>query len=473
MTELKPENDWSTHIEHGSPVVLVVEDDKNMRNLIAKVLSDSSMEFDTVCVENAHLAMDYMESTSVAVVVTDLKMPGASGLDLLAFTTALNPLIQVVMVTGHATVESAVAALKQGSFDYLRKPFDTIELLCTIERALQHYNLSNENQQLRERQRQLSETGDLIGTSSAMGKVRRLIDDAAAYDCGVFITGESGCGKELVVRQLQRQSDRKDQVFVAINCAAIPDNLIESELFGYRKGAFTGADRNKKGLFEKANHGILFLDEINNAPLNLQAKLLRVLQDGSFYPMGETTPVEVDVRVFAASNRNITELIEKGEFREDLYYRLMVMEIPIPPLRERRDDIPLLAYYFLNKHCSRFNKPIKGIKTEVLGALLRFDWPGNVRELENLIQRMIIMTEGDKIGMNALPQRLKGDKVTPMKSLEFLSPQSLDEVEAYFIHKTLRECKGDRALAASILGIDKSTLWRKIKRYSLEEQNDS
>ena len=256
---------------------------------------------------------------------------------------------------------------------------------------------------------------------------------------------------------------------MVINCAAIPENLIESELFGYRKGAFTGADRNKTGLFEEANNGTLFLDEINNAPLALQAKLLRVLQDGSFYPMGETTPVAVDVRVLAASNRNIAELIQKGEFREDLYYRLMVMEINLPALRERRDDIPLLAYYFLNKHCLRLDKTVTGITTEVLGALLRHDWPGNVRELENLIQRMIIMTEGDKIGMDVLPQNLVGDKDAPLRALDYIAPQSLEELEAYFIRKTLRECQADRALAASILGIDKSTLWRKIKRYGLED----
>ncbi|HEY9051840.1 MAG TPA: sigma-54 dependent transcriptional regulator [Gammaproteobacteria bacterium] len=469
MNQLNPEKSWQTRAEHDKPVVLVVEDDRNMRDLIANVLSGSSMELDTVCVENAHLAMDYMECTPVAVVVTDLKMPGASGLDLLRFTTALDPTIQVVMVTGHATVESAVAALKQGSFDYLRKPFDTVELLCTIERALQHHHLSNENQRLREQQRLMSETGSLIGVSQAMEKNRKLIDAAAAHDCSVLITGESGCGKELVARQIQLQSARKDKPFVAINCAAIPENLIESELFGYRKGAFTGADRNKTGLFEEANHGTLFLDEINNAPLTLQAKLLRVLQDGTFYPMGETTPVAVDVRVLAASNRNIADLIQKGEFREDLYYRLMVMEIAVPALRERRDDIPLLTYYFLNKHCTRLNKPINSIMTEVLGALLRHDWPGNVRELENLVQRMIIMTEGDKITMDVLPHNLTGEKATPMKSLDYISPQSLDEIEAYFIRKTLRECHGDRALAASILGIDKSTLWRKIKRYGLED----
>lgn len=473
MSQPNPDIAWKTRGEHDKAVVLVVEDDQHMRGLIANVLAESTMEFDTVCVENAHLAMDYIESTPVAVVVTDLRMPGASGLDLLRFTLALDPGIQVVMVTGHATVETAVEALKQGSFDYLRKPFDNVELLCTIERALQHHNLCNENQRLREQQRLLSETGSLIAASQGMEKVRRLIDAAAAHDCSVLITGESGCGKELVARQIQQQSARNKGAFVVINCAAIPENLIESELFGYRKGAFTGADRNKTGLFEEADHGTLFLDEINNAPLALQAKLLRVLQDGTFYPMGETTPVSVDVRVLAASNKNIGELIHKGEFREDLYYRLMVMEIAVPPLRDRRDDIPLLAYYFLNKHSTRLNKPVTGIRTEVLGALLRHDWPGNVRELENLIQRMIIMTEGEKISMDVLPQNLSEEKNTSMRALDYISPQSLNEIEAYFIRKTLRECQGDRALAASILGIDKSTLWRKIKRYNLEESDDS
>jgi DNA-binding NtrC family response regulator len=458
------------NVENHKPVVLIAEDDRSMRELIVKVLSESSMAFDTVSVENAHLAMDYMAKTPVSVVVTDLKMPGASGLDLLHFATALDSTIQVVMVTGHATVETALEALKQGSFDYLRKPFDTVELLCTVERALQHYLLSNENQKLRACRRQLSEKGNLIGVSQTMEKVNKLIDVASVHDCSVLITGESGCGKELVARQIHQQSNRNEMKFVAINCAAIPESLIESELFGYRKGAFTGAERNKTGLLEEANQGTLFLDEINNASLALQAKLLRVLQDGSFYPMGDTTPIEVDIRVITACNRNIADLIQQGEFREDLYYRLMVMEIDIPPLRERRDDIPLLTHYFLNKHCAKLNKPACGIMTDVLGALLRYDWPGNVRELENLVQRMIIMSVGDKISMDVLPQNLMVEKATFGKTLDYMSPQSLDDIEAYFIRKTLSECKGDRAMAASILGINKSTLWRKIKRYSLEEE---
>jgi DNA-binding NtrC family response regulator len=460
--------EFVTATPQATPVILVVEDDRNMRELIANILSDVEPKAELVCVENAHLAMDYVENNPVSVVVTDLRMPGGDGIDVLSFVRKHSPSTQVVLVTGYATVESAVDALKQGAFDYLRKPFETIELRCTIERALQHHLLSTENQRLRQQQRVLSEKGDLIGESQAIVKVRKLIDAASAYDCSVLVTGESGCGKELVARQIHMQSARRDKPFVAINCAAIPENLIESELFGYKKGAFTGAERSKIGLFEAANGGTLFLDEINNASLALQAKLLRVLQDGSFYAMGDTVPCSVDVRVIAATNKSIPALIEKGEFREDLYYRLMVMEIPMPALRERRDDIPLLTYYFLNKYATRLNKPVKGMDTEVLGVLLRHDWPGNVRELENVVQRMIILTEGDKIREEVLPHHLTEKRASPSSSLDFLPPQSLEEIEAYFIRKTLRETQGDRSLTAEILGIDKSTLWRKIKRYNLD-----
>lgn len=449
-------------------VILIVEDDRNMRELMANILADVHPGIRVESVENAHQAMEFVENNPVSVVVTDLRMPGGDGIDVLSFVRERSPNTQVVLVTGYATVESAVDALKQGAFDYLRKPFETVELRCTVERALQHHMLSTENQRLRQQQRALAEKGDLIGESQSVLKVRKLIDAASAYDCSVLITGESGCGKELVARQIHMQSARKDKPFVAINCAAIPENLIESELFGYKKGAFTGAERSKIGLFEAANGGTLFLDEINNSSLALQAKLLRVLQDGTFYAMGDTTPCSVDVRVIAATNKSIPALIEKGEFREDLYYRLTVMEIPMPALRERRDDIPLLTYYFINKYSTRLGKPVKGMDTEVLGVLLRHDWPGNVRELENVVQRMIILTEGDKIREEVLPHHLTEKRAAPGSSLDFLPPQSLEEIEAYFIRKTLRETQGDRSLAAEILGIDKSTLWRKIKRYNLD-----
>ncbi len=452
----------------SGPTILVTEDDKNMRDLIVAVLAESDMDFTVATAENAHEAMDFLENNDAAVVLTDLRMPGADGLDLLKFVKSRDAQIQVVLITGYATVESAVMALKEGAYDYVQKPFDTVKLRSVVEKALSFFLLSTENQRLRSQRRAFEEGGEIIGQSQAKERVDRLIAAAAAYDSSVLIFGESGCGKELVARQIHLRGKRRDKQFVAINCAAIPENLIESELFGYRKGAFTGAERNKLGLFEIADGGTLFLDEINNAPMALQAKLLRVAQDGGFYPMGATEPISVDVRVIAASNRPIPDMVEKGLFREDLFYRLSVMEITVPPLRERREDIALLTYYFLNKHTLRLEKHIAGVSTAVLGTLMRYDWPGNVRELENVVQRMIILAESDHIDADLLPARLTEHKDVRGRALDYLPPQSLDEVEAYFIRKTLRETHGDRALAAEILGIDKSTLWRKVKRYGIE-----
>lgn len=457
--------------KHGdySPVILVTEDDKNMRELIVTVLGESEMDFDVAAAENAHEAMSFLEKHCVAVVLTDLRMPGADGLDLLKFVKARDALTQVVLVTGYATVESAVSALKDGAYDYVQKPFDTVKLRCVVEKALEFYLLSTENERLRLQHRAYEDGGEMIGQSPAKERVEKLITAASAYDSSVFVFGESGTGKELVARQIHLRSKRREKQFVAINCAAIPENLIESELFGFRKGAFTGAERSKPGLFEVAEGGTIFFDEINNASMSLQAKLLRVAQDGSYYPMGATEEIHVDVRIIAACNRPVAELVEKGQFREDLFYRLSVIEITVPPLRERREDIALLTYYFLNKHTLRLDKHITGVSTAVLGALMRYEWLGNIRELENVIQRMIILTESEQMNIDVLPPRLLEQKEVRGRTMDYLPPQSLDDVEAYFIRKTLRETRGDRSLAAEILGIDKSTLWRKVKRYSIEE----
>ncbi len=448
------------------PLVLICEDDAAMRELVASIVS--RLDVDVVQAESSQHALDYLENNDVALFITDLRMPGVDGLELLRFARAQNPLTQVAMITGNATVESAVEALKSGAFDYIRKPFDTEELRCTAERALEHYQLQRENRVLREENRLFRETEGFIGRSQSIARMRRLIDAASAYDCTVLITGESGCGKELIAKQIHAQSKRSDKRFVAINCAAIPENIIESELFGYVKGAFTGADRNKSGLFEAADGGTLFLDEINNASLSLQAKLLRVLQDGAFYRMGDTTSRSVDVRVLAASNRSIQELITAGEFREDLYYRLKVIEIHIPALHERRDDIPLLVNYLIARISARLGKQVRGVTTRVLGAFMRYEWPGNVRELENMLERMIILAEGDMIDFDLLPPEIANNRENVGKALDYMAPHSLEEIEVYFIKKTLRETDGDRALTAEILGIDKSTLWRKIKRYQLD-----
>ncbi|GMV01921.1 MAG: sigma-54-dependent Fis family transcriptional regulator [Burkholderiales bacterium] len=459
----------TSEVPAAPPRILVAEDDRRMRELIVTVLGEIDPKVEIATAADAHEAMDLYEAAHAAVVLTDLRMPGADGLDLLKFVRQRDPQTQVVLVTGHGTVESAVAALKHGAYDYVEKPFDTVKLRCVVENALRHYLLATENERLRQQQRRFEQGGEIIGASQARERVERLIVAAAAYDSSVLVSGPSGSGKELVARQIHLRSARSARPFVVINCAAIPETLVESELFGYRKGAFTGAERNKIGLFEAADGGTLFLDEVNNASMALQAKLLRVAQDGVFYPVGATEPVAVDVRLIAATNQPIAELVENGRFREDLFYRLSVIEIPIPPLRERREDIPLLAYYFLNKHSVRLGKHATGFRTAVLGALMRYDWPGNVRELENVVQRMIILSESDPIGSEVVPPRLSEGSGTQARALDLLSPRSLDEMEAYFIAKTLRETKGDRGLAAEILGIDKSTLWRKVKRYGIEE----
>ena len=451
------------------PLVVVAEDDRHMRELIAIVLRESTLPMRIVTVDSAVAAMDLLEDQAAAVVVTDLCMPGADGLDLLRFVRARQPLCQVLLVTGFASVDSAIAALKDGAFDYVQKPFDGEQLRARAESALQYHLALAESARRRHGAAHDGDVSPLVGRSAAMQAVERLIDAAAAYDAGVLVSGESGSGKELVVRRIHQLGARRERALIAINCAAIPDTLIESELFGYRRGAFTGADRHKPGLFELADGGTLFLDEISSAPATLQAKLLRVLQDGCFYPAGATEAVRVDVRVIAAANVPLRQLVDSGEFRKDLYYRLSVMEIDIPPLRQRRDDIAPLALHFLDKHSKRLGKACRGFSPAVLAALMRHDWPGNVRELENLVQRMLILSALDVIDVDTLPAHLAPAPGVEARAIDYLPPQSLEDMEAYLIRKTLRKTSGDRALTAEILGIDKSTLWRKVKRYQIDE----
>jgi len=450
----------------GEPVILVVEDDEPMRNMIAEVLA--TLEAKVMLSKNAQHAMDILESLEVGVVLTDLRMPLADGIEILNFAKRCNLMTQVVLITGHATIESAIDALKSGAYDYLRKPFEPADLRREIEKALHFFLLNRENILSRELS-MVSAVDELVGKSAAICEVRRLSSIAAGYDCSVLIAGESGTGKEIVSRLIHAKSSRKDNPLVAVNCAAIPENLIESELFGYQRGAFTGADHAKIGLFEAANGGTLFLDEINNSSLSLQAKLLRVLQDGMFFRMGDTKPRHVDVRLLVASNKPLKDLVANGSFRMDLYYRLKIIEINIPPLRERIGDIPMLVNYFIGKQSARLKKEIKGISTKALKALIHHDWPGNGRELENVIQRMIIFTGNEFLDVDVVPQELRdGREMERTRSTDFASPQSLEELEISFITKTLFENNGNRAATAEILGIDKTTLWRKIKQYKIE-----
>jgi DNA-binding NtrC family response regulator len=454
------------HSARERALVLVVEDDAAMRHMIGEVLEEVDAEVQCV---GAQIALDLLEEREVAVVVTDLRMPQVDGLEILQFARQCHASTQVILLTGFATVETAVEALKGGACDYLRKPFEPDDLRRVVERALAFNRLMRENIRLREASGALAETDGLVGKSAATEQVRRLVRACAGYDCCVLLSGESGTGKEVAARQIHRLSPRHEKRFVALNCAAIAETVIESELFGHQRGAFTGADRAKPGLFETAHGGTLFLDEINNASPAFQAKLLRVLQDGTFYRMGDTEPRQVDVRLIAASNRPLPTLVAEGSFRADLYYRLKIIEIVLPPLRERRSDIPLLASVFLTRHAERLRKPVKGFSTAALAALVQHDWPGNARELENAIQSMIVLTETDMLDVDVLPIGLSASAASASgHALGRIEPQSLDEIEAYFIAKTLRETRGNRAATAEILGIDKSTLWRKIKRYGLE-----
>jgi DNA-binding NtrC family response regulator len=447
------------------PVILVVEDDEPMRNMIAEVLDP--LDATVLLSKNAQQALEIIGSQDVGVVVTDLRMPHADGIEILNFAKQCNLMTQVVLITGHATVESAIDALKSGAYDYLRKPFEPVDLRREIENALQFFLLNRENLQSRE-SCHVGTADDLIGKSQTINSARGLIGIAAGYDCCVLITGESGTGKEVVSKRIHAESLRKENPFVAINCAAIPENLIESELFGYQRGAFTGADHAKMGLFEAANGGTLFLDEINNSSPSLQAKLLRVLEDGTFYRMGDTKPRHVDVRLLVATNKPLQDLVTAGSFRMDLYYRLKIIEINIPPLRERISDVPLLVNYFIGKQSARLNKKVKGISTKALNALVRHDWPGNGRELENVVQRMIIFTKTEVLDVDVVPHELREIKEGRARPADYVAPQSLEELEIAFIAKTLHENDGNRAVTAEILGIDKTTLWRKIKLHKIE-----
>ena len=447
------------------PVILVVEDDEPMRQMIATVLEP--LDAAVLVSRNAQHAMEIIEKQDIAVVLTDLRMPHATGIEILNFSRRRNPLTQVVVITGYATVDSAIMALKNGALDYLSKPFEPADLRRKIGDALEFFQLNRVNAPLRD-VTPIVGGNELVGENPVINTVKRLIDVAAAYECCVLITGESGTGKEIVARRIHAQGERRDKPFVAINCAAIPENLIESELFGYQRGAFTGAEQAKIGLLEAATGGTLFLDEVNNSSLSLQAKLLRVLQDGMFFRIGETKPRFVDVRLLTASNKRLNDLVASGSFRMDLFYRLKIIEIDIPPLRERISDVPLLVNYFIAKHSARLKKRVKGISTKALTLLVRHSWPGNARELENVIQRMIIFTSTELLDVDVVPAEMACVKETRISAADHAWPQSLEEVEMSVIARTLQENGGNRAVTAEILGIDKSTLWRKIKQYKIE-----
>ena len=449
----------------GLPPVhlLVVDDDAHVRGVCRSIAEEAGMKvFD---VSTAEEALEVLELSPVDILLTDLRLPGTSGLELLRKVTRLFPDIAVVMLTQYGTIDSAVQATRMGAADYVTKPFRVEELRARLEQVVHAVELRRENRMLREQVRARPGFGGLIGMSPRMERVYRLIEKVTLRDHPVLVLGESGTGKELVARSIHFLGPRKEKPFVPVECSALVATLIESELFGYTRGAFTGAMQAKQGLMEAANGGTLFLDEIGEMSLEMQAKLLRALQEGEIKPVGSTERRPIDIRIVAATNRDLELGIKNGSFRQDLYFRLNVVQIKLPPLRERKSDIPMLVTSFLEKF-SRQDEMTRELTEEAMRRLMAYDWPGNVRELENTIERAVALGSGPYLSVNDLPTTLQYPTTERAPEKEELLP--LDELERRAILSTLRQTGGDKQAAARMLGIGKTTLYRKLKQYQIE-----
>ena len=442
------------------PTVLVADDEIGVRESVGRVLRHEG--FRVIPAEDGDAALAALRQGGVDLLLADLRMPGLDGLELLRAAKLLTPEVEVVVLSGHGTVQEAVAAMKEGAYDFLTKPFERAQLVRTVRQALEHRALLLKNRNLQRRLDELVGAGEIIGESPAIRQVLALVSQVAPTAATVLIQGESGTGKELVARALHEGSPRSGRPFIRVNCAALPETLLESELFGYERGAFTGAAARKEGRFELADGGTLLLDEAGDLTAATQAKLLRVLQEGEFERLGATKTVKVDVRLVAATNQNLALLVKERRFREDLYYRLNVITIEIPPLRERGEDILLLAGHFLRVHAAKNRRAIDGFTEAALLRLRAYPWPGNVRELEHAVERAVILTRGKMIDLGDLPPAVgQAEPATRVVPIPLGMP--LDEVEQRLIEETLRLTKGNKELAAKFLGIASRTIYRKLK----------
>lgn len=448
-----------------APTILLIDDDKDILESLSGLLEDNGYSVEVS--SDAETGFKILSQKPISLVLLDVLMPGIDGIKALERIKALNPDVPVIMISGAATVDIAVKAIKLGALDFLEKPFEPVErLLVSVSNALKLHSLHQQNLRLTW---EVQKKRELIGESQAIKKLRAEIERAAPSNARVLIMGENGTGKELVAAQIHSQSPRSKKPFIKINCAAIPVDLIESELFGYEKGAFTGATSSKEGKFELADGGSLLLDEIGDMGLQTQAKLLRALEENEIERLGSKHPIKVDVRVIASTNKNLPEEIRKGKFREDLYYRISVIPIYVPPLRERKDDIPLLANHFLKIFCEENNKPQMRISAQAIQTLMAYDWPGNVRELKNLVERLVIMTDGPEITESSIRDVLALElEASPEGNLS-------SKVEAYeksLIISTLRKFNWNISQAARALGIDRANLHRKIRQLGIKREQD-
>lgn len=442
------------------PLILLVEDDASLAALLSLELKRQN--FAIASAKNGEEAMKMLSADSYDAVVTDLKLGGADGLQVLAHCKKVQPETEVLVITGHGSVDTAVSAMKAGAFDYLTKPVEAEELIINLKKALEHRNLLGEVKRLREEVKGKHSFEGIVYSSARMQKVLELVSKVAATDATVLVYGESGTGKELIARAIHDKSPRRAGAFVAINCGALPEGLLESELFGHVKGSFTGADRNKRGLFEEASGGTLFLDEISETSQALQVKLLRVLQENEIRRVGDNHPIKVTGRLVTATNKDLIKLVESGKFREDLYYRLKVFPIETPPLRERPEDILPLAEHFVRRARKKIGGKASRFSSAAAEALKAYPWPGNVRELEHAVERALIMAEGPAVEPDDLPPEIQGAQPQAAQITE-----NLEEVEKRHIISALKACKNNQVEAAKRLGIARNTLWRKLKSYGL------
>jgi DNA-binding NtrC family response regulator len=455
--------------------VLVVDDKPTILKLLAKVLGDAGL--DVVTADDGTRALALVASDEFDVVLSDIKMPGPDGHAVLREVKRSHPDVEVVLMTGHASVEKAVEAMKEGAYDYVEKPFDPDKALVVVTHAVERKRLREQARDLRSALEGSARFENLVAKSRAMAKVIELMRRAAASDLTVLITGESGTGKEVVARGVHAASARKERRFVAVNCGAIPDTLLEAELFGHMRGAFTGATADHRGLFEEADGGTLFLDEIGELPLAMQVKLTRVLQERAVRRVGGSDERRIDVRVITATNVDLKAAVAAGRFRDDLYYRINIFPIHLPPLRERREDIPMLAALFVERHAARQDGRPEGFTPEALAALIEHDWPGNVRELENVVQRALAVAEGPRIGVAALPEEVVA--AAPPRAPGGAGPQSYREVvelardraSREFLVALMKDVGGNVTQAAERAGMERESLHRLLKRHGLRSED--
>ncbi|MFA5112963.1 MAG: sigma-54 dependent transcriptional regulator [Candidatus Margulisiibacteriota bacterium] len=447
------------------PKILVVDDEKSMRDSMHMLLKD---RYQVLLAASGREAIALVKKQRVDLVLLDIRLPEIDGVEVLRIIKGLDDSIEVIMVTAVITVGKAVEAIRAGAYDYLTKPFDIEALTEQVEKIMEKRALARENRSLRHLIESEYQYEKIVGKSAAIREVFRVIEDVAQSNATILITGESGTGKELVARAIHNRSPRQDKLFVAVNCAAIPENLLESELFGHEKGSFTGALDRQIGKFEIASGGTLFLDEIGTLPLPMQAKLLRALQEKEIERIGGSKPLPIDLRIIAATNSDLKAETKNRQFREDLYYRINVIPLHLPPLRERPEDIPLLAEHFLHKYNHEFGKKIKGFHKAVAPLLMAYDWPGNVRELENLVERLVVLTRGPQIETDKLPPEIKGELTCLPGAAETRFKDAVRKFESEFIKQAIEKAGGKKGEAAKMIGIHRNTLLQLERKYRVK-----